>query len=224
MYLSRVRIRLCENSLKHLEAIVKNEGYAAHQFLWELFPGNPQAKRDFLFRSEKKDGWPLYFLLSKQLPVSNSEIFKIETKIFDPNITVGQRLEFNLRANPVIAKHSEGMKNSKHHDVWMDAKLQAKEKKLTAKETDLFVKKRTAQWVINRSNRNGFVINENELQVETYQQNRIYKKGVQEVRYSTVDYHGILTVSDVDKFKNALFDGVGRAKAFGCGLLLVKPI
>ena len=42
--------------------------------------------------------------------------------------------------------------------------------------------------------------------------------------FSAVDFTGDLVVADVEAFKKTLFNGIGRSKAFGCGLLLVKRI
>lgn len=40
--------------------------------------------------------------------------------------------------------------------------------------------------------------------------------------FSTVDFCGELQITDVQKFEQALFQGIGRAKAFGCGLLMIR--
>ena len=49
-----------------------------------------------------------------------------------------------------------------------------------------------------------------------------------ELRFSTVDFSGSLRVVDPAALRTALFSGVGHAKAhaqaFGCGLLLIRPI
>ena len=58
------------------------------------------------------------------------------------------------------------------------------------------------------------------LRVEGYAQHR--GKGG-ELRISTVDFSGYLQVGDAEALRQALFAGVGHAKAFGCGLLLVRP-
>ena len=44
------------------------------------------------------------------------------------------------------------------------------------------------------------------------------------LRFSTVDFSAELTVIDPGKFDKALLDGIGHAKAFGCGLLLLRRI
>ena len=58
------------------------------------------------------------------------------------------------------------------------------------------------------------------IAIDGYTQHR--EKGG-ELRYSTLDFSGTLTVTAPDAFKVALRQGVGRAKAFGCGLLLIRP-
>ena len=37
----------------------------------------------------------------------------------------------------------------------------------------------------------------------------------------TVDFVGYLEITDLPKFKKALVNGIGREKAYGCGLLTV---
>ena len=37
-------------------------------------------------------------------------------------------------------------------------------------------------------------------------------------------YEGVLTVTDVDKFKELLCNGIGRGKAYGMGLLTVMRL
>lgn len=70
--------------------------------------------------------------------------------------------------------------------------------------------------------RHGFAVEVGALRVEAYRQHRIMRPNGQRMQYSTVDVSGILQVSDPVKFRNALLTGLGRAKAFGCGLLLVR--
>jgi len=57
--------------------------------------------------------------------------------------------------------------------------------------------------------------------VDGYAQHR-GKRG--QISISTVDFAGQLTVTDPVALKQALFDGIGHAKAFGCGLLLVRRV
>ncbi|MGH8457964.1 MAG: type I-E CRISPR-associated protein Cas6/Cse3/CasE [Nevskiales bacterium] len=45
-----------------------------------------------------------------------------------------------------------------------------------------------------------------------------------DTHYSTVDFSGVLTIVNPESFGKALFAGIGCAKAFGCGLMLVKLV
>lgn len=40
--------------------------------------------------------------------------------------------------------------------------------------------------------------------------------------FSSVDFTGELQITDIEKFQRILFNGLGRSKAFGCGLLMIK--
>lgn len=54
-----------------------------------------------------------------------------------------------------------------------------------------------------------------------YQWHALPKKG-KNAGFSSVDFSGQLIVRDESGFTNALMNGIGRARAFGCGLVMVK--
>lgn len=74
-------------------------------------------------------------------------------------------------------------------------------------------------WLRSRANRLGFEVDEESLAVDGYQRHS-EKNG--QLRFSPVDFSGELTVVDPTAFNSALSEGVGHAKAFGCGLLSVR--
>jgi CRISPR system Cascade subunit CasE len=45
--------------------------------------------------------------------------------------------------------------------------------------------------------------------------------GKGEVTLRTATFEGILTISDLERFRRTLLSGIGRAKAYGCGLLTI---
>lgn len=224
MFFSRVQIKLCEEALQYLNGLAKGDSYATHQLLWKLFPDDPDAKRDFLYRVEHKEGWPVYYVLSKREPVDKSNLFSVTKKVFNPVITKGLKLSFDIRVNPVIARKVEGKKNSIHHDVLMDAKKKASREKYSPNETEKLKMEYITKWLVDRSEKSGFSIKPEELRIDAYQQHRALKKSAKPLQYSTVDYSGILTVTDAEKFESTLFNGLGRAKAFGCGLMMIKKV
>ncbi|MGJ0489363.1 type I-E CRISPR-associated protein Cas6/Cse3/CasE [Methylobacter sp.] len=61
------------------------------------------------------------------------------------------------------------------------------------------------------------------LQNSAYIWHSLNSKG-KKAGFSSVDFAGQLRVTDMEKFEQALFHGIGRSKAFGCGLLLIQRV
>ena len=81
------------------------------------------------------------------------------------------------------------------------------------------------RWLSSRSERLGFRIEEGQVRADAYNQvNFMQGKKNRKVSLSTIDFTGVLTVSDSEKFLYTLGNGVGPAKGFGCGLMLVRPL
>jgi len=144
-----------------------------------------------------------------------------ETKRFEPSLQKGQKLAFSLRANPVVAKRRPGKKNSSHHDVLMNAKATAKEQGIDDQRGISEAMDEAARsWLHDRSKKCGFSLSV-VPEVHGYNQHVQRRKGLT-IRFSSVDYQGILEVTEPDSFKETLFNGLGRSRAFGCGLMLVR--
>ena len=84
-------------------------------------------------------------------------------------------------------------------------------------------------WLTGRSDRLGFsVIRDNskgrlKLQAEGYQWHTLPNKG-KEAGFSSIDFEGVIEVTDLVLFAKVLFDGIGPAKGFGCGLMMVRRV
>ena len=63
----------------------------------------------------------------------------------------------------------------------------------------------------------------NKLQNSGYAWHSLNSKG-KKAGFSSVDFTGRLCVTDKAKFEQALFHGIGRSKAFGCGLLMIRRV
>lgn len=61
------------------------------------------------------------------------------------------------------------------------------------------------------------------LQNSAYVWHGLNSKG-KKAGFSSVDFTGQLRVTDTEKFEHALFHGIGRSKAFGCGLLMIRRV
>jgi len=206
------------------------DAYADHQWMWTMFPATPGTPRDFLFRRDDRDGLPRYHVVSARAPQVRDTAWRVQTRPFAPQLRAGMRLRFDLRANPVVAGHNEHGAHVRH-DVVMQAKTKlVHERGLTQwkewqdddkPQMQELVFRTCTGWLKRQAARHGFDFAEDALNVDAYTRHR-GKKG--DVQFTTVDFSGELLVTDAAALTEALVRGIGRAKAFGCGLLLVRRV
>ncbi len=148
MYLSRITLHTGQLSPAQLLHLVDRGEYVMHQWLWDLFPGGKE--RQFLYRREELQGAFRFFVLSQERP-AESETFTIECRSFTPELSTGQQLCFNLRANPTICKAG------KRHDLLMEAKRQVRGQ---AEGSDVWLHQQQAalDWLAAQGERSGFTL------------------------------------------------------------------
>lgn len=232
MHLAKVRVAPEGLDPRVLQRLMQGNAYGNHQLLWQLFPD--QAERPFLFRQELEQesrvagqprGLPLFYVLSSVEPKPVPGLLDCQCKPFTPQLHTGQHLAFKLRANPVVARKEEGRARSRRHDVLMDAKQAARNDgegdpaAIQARMDDA-----ARDWLGNaqRAEQHGYRLLAEPF-VSGYRQHAYRRKGG-EIRFSSVDFEGSLEVTDPERFRRTLAEGIGRSKAFGCGLWLVRRL
>lgn len=212
MYLSRITLHTSQLSPSQLLHLVERGEYVMHQWLWELFPGGKE--RRFLYRREELQGAFRFFVLSQEKP-AESAIFDVQCRPFAPALSVGQVLRFNLRANPTICK------SGKRHDLLMEAKWQVKSK-VDSRDIWPYQQQTALDWLTRQGEQNGFSLCE--ASVDAYRQQQIRReKSRQIIQFSSVDYAGVLVVNEPERFLQRLALGYGKSRAFGCGMMMIKP-
>ncbi|RTR06300.1 type I-E CRISPR-associated protein Cas6/Cse3/CasE [Halomonas nitroreducens] len=228
MYLSRVRVDLNGLSRETLFEIMGGEAYGAHQLLWRLFPEH-QGPRPFLFRQEMDEpeeggaprGLPLFYVLSDREPVPIPRLLETQCKPFAPALEAGDKLAFRLRANPTVAKSVAG-KRGQRADVLMAAKYPFEVGKERTSQACIEAMDEAARgWLAERAEFWGFHLPV-KPEVGAYRQHALPKDRGHPIRFSSVDYEGLLEVTEPGRLIEMLAQGVGRAKAFGCGLMLLR--
>ena len=223
MYFSMIRLRRGV-SPRDITELTRINGYQAHQLIWNLFADHPDRQRDFIYRHEAVNGWPTFYTVSKREPVDTTGMWEILPKEYNPQLLTGQRLGFTLCANPIRSRRDENGRQQRH-DVVMEEKLKFKKE---GKNFDLqdIVQEIGLHWLEERAASHGFSISPKGVRVDGYQQHKLFKgKGNKPITFSTLDFNGILTVTDPKVFaEKCLFDGIGPAKGFGCGLILVRRV
>lgn len=238
MYLSRVTIRR-DKGLAALGAVIvpENENArldVAHKLIWTLFGDAPDTRRDFLWREEEPGR---FLVLSMRLP-ENPGLFDIDTRPFAPTVQAGDRLAFRLRVNATVATRNKEGKQQRHdvvmHAIHHHEKGERSEPRkrdlgwIEAEDHTIAPPQSLRSWIERQGERSGFVVDQ--VQVVSYDKRRV-PRGKQkstsrnirdDVVFGIADLDGILGVTAPEAFLSALRSGFGRAKAFGCGLMLIK--
>lgn len=206
---------------EHVRAAVRDMAhapYGLHQWLWKFFGGDVNAERDFIFRRHDLDRLPRVYVVSARPPVAFGADWEVQTRAYAPQPAVGQRLSFVLCANPVISKKGVDGK-ARRHDVVMHAKKAVPPAdRLPAAE---LVEQTCLAWLQSRAAKAGFELVG--ATVDAYRQQHARKRSSSDaIQFSSVEFSGELVVSDSNAFQRTLLYGIGHAKAFGCGLMLVK--
>ena len=195
---------------------------AHHRLIWSLFSSGNGKTRDFLWRAA---GNSKFYILSARRPEQNILFCNLDCKPFSPNLQEGDNLFFSLRANvtkDLSAK--EAKKRGQRVDVVINALHKQKDKPRAAIRLETAQKEAIA-WLDRIGKNNGFIVDHKETHVEDYSVRKIRRHGDKKhttATFGIMDIKGKFELTEPKKFIFALQKGFGRAKAFGCGLMLIR--
>ena len=195
------------------------DSYTWHQLVWQAFPGRDGLPRDFLTRLDDKTEGTQLLVVSPTEPVRPnwlSETDSWESKPIPPAYFQARRYRIQLRANPT----HKPVKDQQGNYI-ADAKKR-KRRAITG-EGEL------AAWLKRKGESGGFRLVDS-VPLETWSEvqrfekrpsNGSHHRGV----HGVVDFSGVIEITDPVLFLNVTFaKGIGSAKAFGLGLLVLAPI
>jgi CRISPR system Cascade subunit CasE len=223
-YLVRARLRRDVSAAALAPLLVPDEtgarASAAHRLLWSLFTDGPDRRRDFLWRETGPGAW---LALAARPPADPHHLFDLDYKPFAPALREGQRLGFSLRANPVVSGPTpEGGKRGARHDAVMRALHATPPTERAARRAAVIAEAGTA-WLVRQGAANGFAHDPDRMHIDGYDQIRIPRRDAKPVQFSVLLLEGVLTVTDPAAFLARVRGGFGKARAFGCGLMLLRP-
>ncbi|WP_428098680.1 type I-E CRISPR-associated protein Cas6/Cse3/CasE [Candidatus Rariloculus sp.] len=201
---------------------------AHHRLIWTLFPDR-DATRDFLWRADGRGG---FYVLSHRRPAQSGFFLPLESREFAPVMASGDRLSFVLRANATkdrrVSRDRHGRYRNRRVDVVMDAlhavpgqSVLGPERRSERPAMRMQIADRVAgTWLRALGQKNGFDVAH--LQVEDYSVRKVPRARGAHVTFGLLDIRGMLSVTQPDVFLVALSKGFGRARAFGCGLMLIR--
>lgn len=172
--------------------------YKLHQWIWDVLPDAPDTRRDFLFRSDMKDGILRILLLAARVPTSEGGIAWKTTEVSSTFLGHGI-YRFQLRANPTFRRASDHRRLA------------------------IFDETKIREWFVRKFADAGCEVQGLETTAPRKLQFR-KGNGMPAGTVYSVDASGILLVRDAAAFRAAFDAGIGPAKGFGFGLLLLQPI
>lgn len=172
--------------------------YELHRRLWLAFPDMPQAERPFLFHVE----WgrrPVQGLMQSTLaprPLDWSDCTVEPTRACRLQLRSDVLHRFILWANPTRR----------------DAR--------TRQRVALSGDEERVEWLARRLQPAAALLSANVDEARTLRFVRKRREGVVEA----VRFSGVLRVDDASELQGLILDGVGPAKSFGCGLLVLAGV
>jgi len=168
--------------------------YNAHKVLWKAFPDRKNESRDFLYRMDKKENSYFVIMLSDSKPQTTVDLDLI--RLAEPQLVFKTKklYRFLLRANPVKRLSEQRVRVPLVGEEHLNAWLS---RKLSGAATLL------ETVPLSRTNLN-------------------FCKGSNWGKITTVDFQGVIQCEDPQNLLMLVKSGIGPAKAFGCGLMLLK--
>lgn len=221
MFLSKVTLQMRHSATYRLLADL----YAQHRFVLSAFPDRSETADEVseapsaLYRVETSDqGKTPYLLVQSEAEPNWERVSALHPGMFcsavvremEPEFKVGRRLRFRLRANPTKMLTNRDGAGERH-----------------PKRVGLYREQEQREWLARTAERSGFQVDPAAVlmtprgQLTGAKPAAVGRSVGARVRCFVVDYDGILTVSDAEMFERCLREGIGRSKAWGCGLLSV---
>lgn len=247
MYLSRARLRR-DVPAAALRAVLAPDGAAeraatTHRLIWTLFADSPDRERDFLWREAEPGA---FYCLSERPPEDRHGLFHVDPpKPFAPALSAGDRLGFALRVNATVSRGGRAPADGqpgvrgKPCDVVMDALRRATGGARAEARQRLLVPA-AYEWLARQGAQHGFAlpplppprgerdrddVDDGTFRVQGYRVLTIDRgRKQQPLRAGVLDLQGVLEVCEPARFVEAVRQGFGRAKAFGCGLMLIRRV
>lgn len=191
------------------------DSYAWHQRVWEMFPGRDGEERNFLTRLNGTDGGFRLLVVSAQEPSRPNWCPELawHTKPLPESFLEHGTFRFSLIANPTRkVKSAANSKNGRRIPITHRED----------REVDGKVQSGLLSWLRRKGEQHGFAFDDSHLRTIPRPRQWFLKKGSAGVHTAT-EFVGMLTVTDRDKFREAVISGIGSAKAFGFGMLCLSP-
>jgi len=220
LYMSEVRLRKDRGGTGALAAFLAGAAESigqSHHLVWSLFPDR-DGKRDFVYRMIGTGPSEPILLYSPEPVVDAHGLWEVRTRPFTlaDNLMVGDQLSWSIRVNAVV--HSGGKK----HDLVTHARVGGDDA-----HRDDIAGRVIPPWLETKLAAAGLDAPASDMIVQA-QVSRSFRRDPRgrgaPVKIGTTDLRGRGTVCNPEALAGALREGIGKGKAYGCGMLLINRI
>jgi CRISPR system Cascade subunit CasE len=204
MYLSKLNLNERDRTVQR----DLSNAHALHQRIMQAFPDeqreNPRADWNILFRQEPDNDTILVqsAIEPNWAGLPQSYLSAHETKPFNlqtSQLEIGRIVQFRLKANP------------------------SKRDRQTGKRIGMFYEPDQMAWLERQGGQHGFKL----MAVDVIPVPSVFGMKAQKnspIKIFSVLYQGILQISDPQLFINAICQGIGHGRSYGCGLLSIARL
>lgn len=221
-----------------------------HRLVWSMFAGEPDAPRDFLWREEAPGRLIVLSLRPPPAASPILEVIASKPFGALPEKGARLAFALRANATVSLARHGT-KKNGKRlsgkpvdvvmhalratpgrrgPDGRMSAPLAPGKGRAFVRDAllgwseaqDADPRRPALDWLERQGAAKGFALDRAATKVVAYRRATLARgEGKPPAAFGVVDFEGVLTVEDPDAFRAASLAGFGRARAFGCGLMLI---
>lgn len=179
------------------------DDYSIHRLLYDLFEDkrSEEEKRShcssgFLYAEGKSDGYSKEILFLSDREPKAPKIGTVRIKLIPASFLKHDNYAFEVVVNPTKRNKSGKIVSYKTRDEILE-----------------WFEKRSTSW--------GFSVLEAEIVRSEISR---FNKGSQRITLKKTTIKGLLNVTDRELFVKSFEEGLGRGRAFGCGLLRIVPL
>ena len=181
------------------KALGIKDSYSIHKAVYSLFPQLTRESRDFLFVDKGGDFYFRQILILSHRPPKATEYGSVSSKKINETFLNHDYYGFEVRLNPTKREKSSG------------------------KTIAVIGEEKLAEWFLGKVHNFGIEVEKETLQIQKTGVQTFEKNG-KEVTHGEATFLGKLRVINREAFIRSFKQGIGRAKAFGFGLLQIVPL
>jgi len=197
-------LRLDARACRHLKI---TDGYSLHRVVYSLFNDvrsdeqkQHSAASGFQWADKGGDSLGRRLILLSDRPPVSPEMGELETRILPEGFLKHSHYRFTVCLNPTLRN------------------------KQTGKLTPVRGREAISAWFCSRAEKWGFRVEPQHIQVDSINVLRFTAGDKKTVTLQQATVSGRLTVTQAEHFQHAFTRGIGRGRAFGCGLLQITPL